>query len=90
LVRVFDINKSELVILFRGSIKVDAEAVHRAFDIPIGTKCIEYNKTGGDSLFEFYKLLGRENDQKAPTFNKAERILLEDDKGKFDDNWLQI
>jgi hypothetical protein len=90
LVRVFDINKSELVILFRGSIKVDAEAVHRAFGIPIGTKCIKYNKTGGNSFFEFYKLLGRENDQKAPTFNKAERILLEDDKGKFDDNWLQI
>lgn len=88
MVRVFDTNKSELVILFRGSIKVDAEAVHTVFGIQIGTKCIEYNKTGGDSFFEFYKLLGRENDQKAPTFNKAERMLLEDGKGKFDDNWL--
>lgn len=40
LVRVFDTKKSELVISFRGSIKIDAHGVFRVFGIPIGKKVL--------------------------------------------------
>lgn len=61
LIKIFDIEKSELVIPYKGRIKVDDQAVHRVFNLPIGEEYIDYEKkSGADTFVEFYKIFGHE------------------------------
>ena len=86
LIHNFDINKSELAIPSRGTIKVDHHAVHRVLGLPMGPNLIDYEKkSGAESFIEFYKVFGHENDQKAPTFIETEKWLSGKGKNSVDD-----
>ena len=75
LVHNFDINKSELVIPYRGTIKVDDQAVNkRVLGLPLGPYSIVYEKKSyADTFTEFYQVFGHQNDHKAPTFVEVEK-----------------
>lgn len=74
LINHFDTERSKLVFPHRGTIPVDDVAVRSVFRIPMGDKHIDYEKKGYSDMFaEFYKLVGHEHDQKAPTFIEAEK-----------------
>ena len=59
LVNNFDINKSELVIPYRGTIKVDDKAVKRVLGLPMGPNSVVYEKKSySDTFTEFYQVFG--------------------------------
>ena len=89
LIKRFDVTRSELVIPYRGRIKVDDHAVHRILGLPMVGEHIDYAKNSfADTYEEFYKVLNHENDQKAPTFTEAENWLLGEGKKRSDTLWL--
>ena len=89
LIKRFDVTRSELVIPYRGRIKVDDHAVHRILGLPMVGEHIDYAKNSfADTYEEFYKVFNHENDQKAPTFTEAENWLLGEGKKRSDTLWL--
>ena len=89
LIKRFDVTRSELVIPYRGRIKVDDHAVHRILGLPMVGEHIDYAKNSfADTYEEFYKVFNHENDQKASTFTKAENWLLGEGKKRSDTLWL--
>ena len=89
LIKRFDVTRSELVIPYRGRIKVDDHAVHRILGLPMVGEHIDYAKNNfADTYEEFYKVFNHENDQKAPTFTEAENWLLGEGKKRSDTLWL--
>ncbi|RLN33835.1 uncharacterized protein C2845_PM03G28860 [Panicum miliaceum] len=90
LIKRFDVTRSELVIPYRGTIKVDDHVVHKIFGIPIGGEQIDYAKNSfTDKFEEFYKVFNHENDQKASSFMEAEKWILGKGKRRSDTLWLQ-
>lgn len=77
LVNNFDINKSELVIPYKGTIKVDDKAVKRVLGLPMGPNSVVYEKKSySDTFTEFYQVFGHENDHKAPSFVEVEKCVV--------------
>lgn len=91
LVNNFDINKSELVIPYKGTIKVDDKAVKRVLGLPMGPNSVVYEKKSySDTFTEFYQVFGHENDHKAPSFVEVEKWLSGEGKNSIDDKWLKV
>ena len=89
LIKRFDVTRSELVIPYKGRIKVDDHAVHRILGLTMVGEHIDYAKNSfADTYEEFYKVFNHENDQKAPTFTEAENWLLGEGKKRSDTLWL--
>ncbi|KAG2540592.1 hypothetical protein PVAP13_9NG575156 [Panicum virgatum] len=89
LIKRFDVTRSELVIPYRGRIKVDDHAAHRILGLPMVGEHIDYAKNSfADTYEEFYKVFNHENDQKAPTFTETENWLLGEGKKRSDTLWL--
>ncbi|KAL6634601.1 hypothetical protein ACP70R_027272 [Stipagrostis hirtigluma subsp. patula] len=90
LVGIFNIERSELVVPSRGSIKVDEAAVQRVLGLPNGQQPIEYKKLSHTDAFkDFYKDFGHSDDLKAPTFVEVENYFLGEGKGQTSNVWLK-
>jgi len=63
-IKRFDVTRSELVIPYRGRIKVDDHAAHRILGLPMVGEHIDYAKNRfADTYEEFYKVFNHENDR---------------------------
>jgi hypothetical protein len=87
LVSIFNMESSQLIVPFKGSIVVDDGAVNRFFRLPIGKKIIVYKQRASEETYnQFYDTIGKSN---APKFYEEEKWFAGAGRDETTDNWMK-